>query len=107
MTAANSAATMVVPELDCVLYPPFGVGAHTKPEAMTRTPVPVVFDFHSGTPQPLNSALHGCDIRDRVVGAHQDERRWEIAGVGRLPRVGDDSNAWWRKVVSSVKRKAA
>jgi hypothetical protein len=38
---------MPFPKFNRVFYPPFGIGTHTKPKAMTGIPVPAVFDFYS------------------------------------------------------------
>jgi hypothetical protein len=38
---------MAFPKFNSVFYPPFGIGTHTKPKAMTCISVPAVFDFYS------------------------------------------------------------
>jgi hypothetical protein len=49
---------MFFPKLDGVFYPPFGIGTHTKPKAMTGIPVPAILDFYSSVSQVLNTSFH-------------------------------------------------
>jgi len=92
---------MRFPKLNCVFQPPFGIGADSKPKAMSGIFLFMIRDFYAHVSYIRDSSIDNGYTGDAVVTAY-GYKRWRIVfRKACMAGVGNDNHTWFGKIATT------